>query len=96
MTRLRRGDLALLLGDALRDERVVLCLLLLLALEAAALEGAQVAAALETLGGDEALDLGSATSVSECEGSKKKERRVWVGEWVGKRGRTARRVGGSG
>ena len=53
-------DLLLLLGDALGDERVVLGLLLLLVLDLAGLDGVQVAAALETLGRDEALDFGAA------------------------------------
>ena len=52
-------DLLLLLGDALGDERVVLGLLLLLVLDLAGLDGVQVAAALETLGRDEALDFGA-------------------------------------
>ena len=51
--------LLLLLGDALGDERVVLGLLLLLVLDLAGLDGVQVAAALETLGRDEALDFGA-------------------------------------
>ena len=52
-------DLLLLLGDALGDERVVLGLLLLLVLDLAGLDGVEVAAALETLGRDEALDFGA-------------------------------------
>ena len=52
-------DLLLLLSDALGDERVVLGLLLLLVLDLAGLDGVQVAAALETLGRDEALDFGA-------------------------------------
>ena len=52
------SNLLLLLGDALGDERVVLGLLLLLVLDLAGLDGVQVAAALETLGRDEALDFG--------------------------------------
>ena len=53
------GDLLLLLGDALGNESVVLGLLLLLVLNLAGLDGVQVAAALETLGRDEALDFGA-------------------------------------
>ena len=53
------GDLLLLLGDALGDERVVLGLLLLLVLDLAGLDCVEVAAALETLGRDEALDFGA-------------------------------------
>ena len=52
-------NLLLLLSNALREESVVLSLLLLLVLNAAALERAEVAAALKTLGSDEALNLGS-------------------------------------
>ena len=55
------GDLLLLLGDALGDERVVLGLLLLLVVEPATLEGTQVTATLETDGGDQSLDFGAKT-----------------------------------
>ena len=52
-------DLLLLLGDALGDERVVLGLLLLLALDPAALEGTQVTTTLETERGNQTLDFGT-------------------------------------
>ena len=49
------------LGDAFGDKSVVLGLLLLLSFEASALEGAKVTAALQTDGGNEALDFGTVT-----------------------------------
>lgn len=58
------GDLLLLLGDALGDERVVLGLLLLLVLDLAGLDRVQVTAALETLGRNEALDFGTEIALS--------------------------------
>lgn len=54
------GSLCLFLGNTLGDEGVVLCLLLLLVLDTAALERAQVTAALKTEGSDETLDFGTA------------------------------------
>ena len=59
--RLDGGDL-LLLRDTLRDEGIVLGLLLLLAIDPAELEGTAVAAALEAQMGNEALDFRPATS----------------------------------
>ena len=56
---LGRRNLLLLLGKALREEGIVLGLLLLLAFDPAALERAEVAAALEADGGDQPLDLGT-------------------------------------
>jgi len=53
------SDLGLFLGNALGNEDIVFDLLLLLLLELSALEGAEVTAALEALGGDESLDFGS-------------------------------------
>lgn len=52
-------DLGLLLGNPFLHERVILCLLLLLVVQSATLEGIQVAATLETHGCDEPLDFGS-------------------------------------
>ena len=52
------GDLLLLLGDALGDERVVLGLLLLLVLDLAGLDHVEVALVLQALARDEALILG--------------------------------------
>ena len=54
------SDLGLLLCDALGEEGVELGLLLLLALQAPALDGAEVTAALEAHGGDEALNFRAA------------------------------------
>lgn len=56
---LDRRDLLLLLGNALLKENIVLRLLLLLALDPAALEGVEVTAALEALGGNQPLDFGT-------------------------------------
>jgi hypothetical protein len=53
------GNLGLLLGDTLGKESIVFGFLLLLMFDPASLERAQVAATLETLRGDEPLDLGS-------------------------------------
>ena len=58
MRRLDGSDLLLLLRDTLRKEGIVLGLLLLLALDPAALEGAEVTAALETDRRDQTLDFG--------------------------------------
>ena len=59
MRSLGRRKLLLLLGNALGEQGLVLGLLLLLAFDPAALEGAEVTAALETDGGDQSLDLGT-------------------------------------
>ena len=56
---LGRRNLLLLLGKALGEECLVLGLLLLLVFDLAGLDGGQVAAALVTLGRDEALDFGT-------------------------------------
>lgn len=58
------GSLCLFLGHALGDESVVLCLLLLLVLDAAALEGTEVTATLETERSHETLDFGTARRIN--------------------------------
>jgi len=52
------GDLCFFLRQALSDEGIVLCFLLFLVLNTATLDGAKMATALETHGGNETLDLG--------------------------------------
>ena len=66
MRSLGRRNLLLLLGEALGEQGIVLGLLLLLAFDPAALEGAEVTAALEADGGDQSLDLGTSSRLGRA------------------------------
>lgn len=65
MGSLDSSNLLLLLRDTLGDKRLVLDLLLLLGLDASALEGAEVTAALQAERGDETLNFRTIKQISK-------------------------------